>query len=478
MSLAPLNAQVTGSTVSTQSVSVPSIVRFSGKLPARDGSPRVAGVTFALYRDQQGGSPLWLETQNVSADPAGAYSVLLGSATRGGIPAELFSTGEPRWLGISVEGQELPRILLVSVPYALKAASADTLAGLPAAAFMLNPSFITTRSGNLVNAKAISNGISASLSGTGTTNKIPKWLDSNGTLGDSIIYDTGTKIGINNTNPVGFIDVFTDQMQGYIVLTPFNINLWDKGFLVRASRGSKGSPAAVVQSDNLFNLYAQGYFGSGYGISGGVAMTVDGPVSNTDKIVPGRIEFHTTSTSTLYVERMRIDSQGNVGIGTKAPTSTLDVAGTIHTTSGVKFNDNTVQTTAGVTQTFADGRYLQLTGGTLTGPLTATSFSGDGSGLTNIVSAITAGTGITASGSTGNVTVSLNQTYTDGRYAKLSGGNSLVGNQAVTGNVTTTGAVTAAGLVTGNAVNSSTKYELAGNTILSTLGSGNLFIGT
>ena len=48
-----------------------------------------------------------------------------------------FSNGEARWLGVQAESQpEQPRILLVSVPYALKASDAETLGGLPASAFL------------------------------------------------------------------------------------------------------------------------------------------------------------------------------------------------------------------------------------------------------------------------------------------------------------------------------------------------------
>jgi hypothetical protein len=119
---------------------VPHLVRFNGSLKNTDGSPRtdIIGVTFAVYGEPTGGVPLWQETQNVELDRQGRYVVLLGATTADGMPKDLFSSGGPRWLGVlaHLPGEtEQPRVLFVSAPYAIEAADAQTLGGLPASAF-------------------------------------------------------------------------------------------------------------------------------------------------------------------------------------------------------------------------------------------------------------------------------------------------------------------------------------------------------
>ena len=82
----------------------------------------MVGITFTLYSEQTGGAALWLETQNVTADSNGQSTALLGSTKPDGLPAELFTSEQARWVGVQVSGQpEQPRMLLVAVPYALKA---------------------------------------------------------------------------------------------------------------------------------------------------------------------------------------------------------------------------------------------------------------------------------------------------------------------------------------------------------------------
>ena len=48
---------------------VPPVVKFGGVLTDVNGKPlaETTGVTFSLYKDQQGGAPLWVETQNIQS---------------------------------------------------------------------------------------------------------------------------------------------------------------------------------------------------------------------------------------------------------------------------------------------------------------------------------------------------------------------------------------------------------------------------
>ena len=191
---------------------VPRLVNFSGKAVDAQGKAiaGIAGVTFAIYREESGGAPLWLETQNIHPDAKGNYTAQLGATKSEGLPLDLFTSGEARWLGVRVNGgEEQPRVLLLSVPYALKAADAQTLAGLPASAFMLAGT--ATAASNPSAAMSPAETAAAAVSGTGTTDFIPLWTNSTGALGNSVLFQSGTgataKTGINTTTPGTTLDV-------------------------------------------------------------------------------------------------------------------------------------------------------------------------------------------------------------------------------------------------------------------------------
>jgi len=88
---------------SSPSISVPRLINLNGLFRPADGQP-VAGaetVTFAVYADESGGTPIWQETQQVTPDASGRYTVLLGATQADGVPLEVFASGEARWLGMA-----------------------------------------------------------------------------------------------------------------------------------------------------------------------------------------------------------------------------------------------------------------------------------------------------------------------------------------------------------------------------------------
>jgi hypothetical protein len=194
-------AAQTASSGSTSS-SVPPLVNFNGVLADTNGKPLTGtvGVTFYLYQDQQGGAPLWMETQNVQADKTGHYSVALGSTSSQGLPASVFASGEARWLGVEVQGHtEQPRVLLMSVPYALKALDAETIGGKPASAFMMAPASNSKSQSPILPPGTIT--------GSGTADFVPVFTGAS-TIGNSKIFQTvGGDVGIGTTTPAAVLDV-------------------------------------------------------------------------------------------------------------------------------------------------------------------------------------------------------------------------------------------------------------------------------
>jgi Chaperone of endosialidase len=202
---------------------VPPMVKFAGVLMDDSGKPPTGtvGVTFSLYRDQQGGAPLWMEIQNAQPDKFGRYSVMLGSASAHGLPVDLFRSGEPRWVGVQLQGQaEQARVMLVSVPYSLKSRDSETVGGLPPSAFLLAAPPSSTRSGAVgasASGYALVPGTTPVTTAGGTVNHLAKF-DAGADIKNSIISDNGTNVGIGTTSPAAKLGV-----NGNVSAAGFNI---------------------------------------------------------------------------------------------------------------------------------------------------------------------------------------------------------------------------------------------------------------
>jgi hypothetical protein len=187
---------------------VPRLVKFSGVLKDASGNllSNTVGLAFAIYSEQTGGVALWQETQNVQLSQ-GHYTAFLGESTSTGIPSELFASGQPRWLGVTAllpGEEEQPRVLLASVPYALKAADADTLGGLPASAFL------QANGGNSSNV-VVAPGTAADLGKRGVLAPSSTVTTPGGTVGAIPEFDSPTDIKnspiVVNATPTDLTDV-------------------------------------------------------------------------------------------------------------------------------------------------------------------------------------------------------------------------------------------------------------------------------
>jgi hypothetical protein len=450
---------------------VPRLIKFSGEINplitqiaqmkqsegAKNPLPTVVGVTFSLYELQEGGSPLWSESQNVQVDERGHYSVLLGATQAEGLPLDLFTTGKALWVGVQPQlpGQaEQPRVLLVAVPYSLKSSDADTLGGLPASAYVLSANQNTAGGSSVTPLIATTAAVPAPdahgdphasiIMGDGTANYVPKFTSTYRIANSAIYSSTGGLVGIGNTSPAGTLDVSGGAfIRGTLQLpatgtatktSGFNSNTLD----LLASSFNSTTKAAVPQ---LFRWEAEPVgnnttnpsgklnllFASGTATPGetGLSIASNGVISfATGQTFPG------AGTGTVT----------SVGSGSGLTGGPITTSGTLSIASGgvtnaMLANDSiTVNSGTGL----SGGGTVQL-GGSITLNNTAPSLGGT-------VTSVGSGTGLTGGPITSSGSLSLDTTFTDARYAQQGSSGTPV-NNSFFGNETFNGSVSAAGTV-------------------------------
>jgi hypothetical protein len=93
-------------------------------------------LVFRIFEQEVGGTPVWDETHNVDADDTGVVSLILGSNA----PIDIDFDGG-MWLEVEVDGETLaPRREIVSVPYAFRAMNsdnADSLGGVHSGSYVV-----------------------------------------------------------------------------------------------------------------------------------------------------------------------------------------------------------------------------------------------------------------------------------------------------------------------------------------------------
>jgi hypothetical protein len=472
----------------TNATVVPPLVNFSGTLTDINGKPltSIVGVTFSLYNDQQAASPLWMETQNVTPNKNGHYSVQLGSTSSTGLPADIFVAGEARWLGVQPQGQaEYPRVMLLSVPYALKAGDAQTIGGLPPSAFLLAPSATGAPSSTRTAGSAPL--ISGPVTGSGTVNFLPLW-DGTSDIISSALFQSGSAptamVGINTATPSATLDVGT----GDVLLEAGNLDLQQTSSATNGVITLGGAPfISACCSSTSFNTFVGTGAGnfttpSGYNTAvgyqaltnntttgntavGTTALKANTTGSSNTAVGTGSLQINTTGGSNTAVGASALESNGLglwntavgqgagasnttgnsntfVGQGTDAGSQSLANATAIGANAIVGENNALVLGAPGVRVgigTATPAYSLDVRGsGNFTGMVTFAPgqvFPGTGNGTITGVTPATGG-GLTGGGTSGSVSLGLTNACASGQVLQWNGGAwacSSVANGTITG---------------------------------------------
>jgi len=188
------------------------------------------------------------------------------------------------------------------------------------------------------------------ITGGGTTNKVPLWTGTT-VLGDSAIAQSGTNIGIGTTSPAEKLTVsgnvnFTGKLAVGLSAAHSSIAFYNQndayfngavtiddtftqsGGGASTFSGNVGigttSPTATidVRRSDASGRVAEFHNNASYGIN--INVESDGGVNTIGSATNQALAFVTNGGSN---ERMRIASDGNVGIGTASPDAKLDIQG-------------------------------------------------------------------------------------------------------------------------------------------------------
>ena len=191
--------------------------------------------------------------------------------------------------------------------------------------------------------------------GSGTPNYVSKWQDAN-TLTDSVIYDNGTNVGIGTTSPA----------------YKFHVKGTDIGSVIEATTTAGSAYVSTLNGTDTHFIQMRSYGSTtGATLFGNSTNKMNSVWSNNDTLFTiGTIGATPLILGTSNTERMRLTSDGNVGIGSTSPAYKLDVVGDVKSS-----------------QTVYSGGNFQMLGGWSNSPFTNSSWiraaSGAGMFLVN-----------------------------------------------------------------------------------------------
>ena len=159
-------------------------------------------------------------------------------------------------------------------------------------------------------------------------------IDSSGNVGIGTATTTNAKLTVNAntvlpaTAPVAGTNLWVtgaDATGSRITLDSFGSS---GNFTFRTSNGTAAAPTATLANGAIGVIAAFGYGATAYPSTARSGIVFYAAENWTDAAQGTYQIFNTTATgTTANTERMRIDSSGNVGIGTSSPSAKLDVVG-------------------------------------------------------------------------------------------------------------------------------------------------------
>jgi hypothetical protein len=162
-------------------------------------------------------------------------------------------------------------------------------------------------------------GIGVSMSGAATTNTALKLAATGAGTNYGIVTTSGDN-GFGTATPEGILHT-ADATATNILQRGVN-DATGTNLDIRKSRGTVGSEANVVTSDNIGTISFKPYYGDFDNTAASITVEVEGTLASN--ATPGRLIFGTTEDGmNTTTEAMRIDSTQAVGIGTDPSTSTI-----------------------------------------------------------------------------------------------------------------------------------------------------------
>ena len=153
--------------------------------------------------------------------------------------------------------------------------------------------------------------------------------------GEALRVDSSRRILVGNSSNVASrtnASSFSPQLQlssdteAAASISRYSNSVNPSRLVLQKGRGTIASKAIVLDNDTLGEIIFSGWDGDTFTNGAKIEAQVDGTPGDDD--MPSRLIFKTTADgSAVPTERLRIDSSGNVGIGTTTPQEALHISG-------------------------------------------------------------------------------------------------------------------------------------------------------